>query len=219
MVNGRIDTSGCQSKGTRIDVFRDIFWVFLGLGTLVSVVVISYMLYNAYKYRDGSERPADEEFTPPKLGELSQRGGGGKKLFVSFGLSTIIVVSLIVWTYGTLLYVEGAPAQESDALEITHDPVCGTEGKEEYSLEVNGETVNFCSEGCIETFRQEQISSRNWRDELRSWGGWYKLGTQYRKEWSMIYKDIIAGFLIARFVIVFVPQWVWNTLFIPARAR
>ena len=115
-----LDTGGQGGipTGTRIDVFQDIFWVFLVLGTLVGVVVISYMLYNAYKYRDGSERPADEEFIPPKLGELPQGGGGGKKLFVSFGLSAIIVVSLIVWTYGTLLYVEGAPAQEPDALEI-----------------------------------------------------------------------------------------------------
>lgn len=30
----------------------------------------------------------------------------------------------------------------------------------------------------------------------------------------MIWKDVIAGFLISGFVIVFVPQWVWNTLFI-----
>ena len=109
---------GILPTGTRIDVFRDIFWVFLVLSTLVGVVVISYMLYNAYKYRDGSEQPADEAFDPPKLGELPQGGGGGKKLFVSFALSAIIVVSLIVWTYGTLLYVEGAPAQEPEPLEI-----------------------------------------------------------------------------------------------------
>lgn len=30
----------------------------------------------------------------------------------------------------------------------------------------------------------------------------------------MIWKDVIAGFLISGFVIVFVPQWVWNTLFL-----
>ncbi|ELY63524.1 putative metal ion permease [Natrinema versiforme JCM 10478] len=30
----------------------------------------------------------------------------------------------------------------------------------------------------------------------------------------MIWKDVVAGFLISGFVIVFVPQWVWNTLFI-----
>jgi YHS domain-containing protein len=30
----------------------------------------------------------------------------------------------------------------------------------------------------------------------------------------MLYKDVIAGFLVSGFVIVFVPQWVWNALFL-----
>ena len=98
---------------------------------------------------------------------------------------------------------------------ITEDPTCGMEGKDEYSLVTDGgETLKFCSEGCLETYQQEAASSGGWRDELLSWGGWYKIGNQYRKEWSMIWKDVIAGFLISGFVIVFVPQRVWNTLFL-----
>ncbi|TKX79214.1 YHS domain-containing protein [Halorubrum sp. SD626R] len=98
---------------------------------------------------------------------------------------------------------------------VTEDPTCGMEGKDEYTLTTDGgETLKFCSEGCMETYRQETSSRGGWRDELLSWGGWYKVGNQYRKEWSMIWKDIVAGFLISGFVIVFVPQWVWNTLFI-----
>ncbi|USZ70156.1 permease (plasmid) [Halorussus salilacus] len=98
---------------------------------------------------------------------------------------------------------------------VTEDPTCGMEGKDTYSLTTDGgETLKFCSEGCMETYLQETSSRGGWRDELLSWGGWYKVGNQYRKEWSMIWKDVIAGFLISGFVIVFVPQWVWNTLFI-----
>jgi len=98
---------------------------------------------------------------------------------------------------------------------VTEDPTCGMEGKDEYSLTTDGgETLKFCSEGCMETYLQETSSGGGWREELLSWGGWYKVGNQYRKEWSMIWKDVIAGFLISGFVIVFVPQWVWNTLFI-----
>ncbi|GAA0508957.1 hypothetical protein SAMN04488066_11646 [Halorubrum aquaticum] len=98
---------------------------------------------------------------------------------------------------------------------VTEDPTCGMEGKDEYTLTTDGgETLKFCSEGCMETYRQETSSSGGWREELLSWGGWYKVGNQYRKEWSMIWKDVIAGFLISGFVIVFVPKWVWNTLFI-----
>ena len=98
---------------------------------------------------------------------------------------------------------------------VTEDPTCGMEGRDEFSIVTDGgETLKFCSAGCMETYEQEAASSGGWRDDLRSWGGWYKLGNQYRKEWSMIYKDVIAGFLVSGFVIVFVPQWVWNALFI-----
>ena len=103
---------GVVPRGTRTAVFRDIFDVFLGLGVLVGVVVVSYMLYNAYRYRDGAHR--DDDFDAPMLGELPRGSGGGRKLFTSFALSTIIVVSLIAWTYGTLLYVEDPPSPEME---------------------------------------------------------------------------------------------------------
>jgi len=66
----------------------------------------------------------------------------------------------------------------------------------------------------METYEQAVASRGSWREELRSWGGWYKVANQYRKEWSMIWTDVIAGFLVSGFVIVFVPQWVWNSLFL-----
>jgi len=98
---------------------------------------------------------------------------------------------------------------------VSEDPTCGMEGRDEYSLVTDGgETLQFCSAGCMETYRQEAASTGGWRDELLSWGGWYKVGNQYRKEWSMLYKDVVAGFLISGFVIVFVPQSVWNALFV-----
>ncbi|WP_058364914.1 permease [Haloparvum sedimenti] len=98
---------------------------------------------------------------------------------------------------------------------VTEDPTCGMEGRDEYSLTTDGgETLKFCSEGCMETYRQQASSSGGWREELRSWGGWYRVANQFRKEWSMIWKDVVAGFLISGFVIVFVPQSVWNVLFI-----
>jgi len=106
---------GLVPRGTRVEVFSEIFDVFVVLGTLVGIVVLGYMLLNAYKYREGSDREevkeADED--RPTLGELPEGGGGGRKLFLSFGLSTIVVVSLIVWTYGTLLYVEGGAAEQT----------------------------------------------------------------------------------------------------------
>ncbi|QCW01826.1 permease [Natrinema pallidum] len=95
------------------------------------------------------------------------------------------------------------------------DPTCGMEGSDEHTIVTDGgETLRFCSEGCLETYRQQTASGGTWYDDLRSWGGWYRIANQYRKEWSMIWTDIVAGFLVSGFVIVFVPQSVWNALFL-----
>ncbi|PSP83957.1 cytochrome c oxidase subunit II, partial [Halobacteriales archaeon QH_8_68_33] len=82
------------------EVFQRIFLVFLGLGTLVGTVVISYTLYNAYKYRYREDADPAPDADRPELGEVPEGGGKGKKLFLSFGLSAIIVLSLVAWTYG-----------------------------------------------------------------------------------------------------------------------
>ncbi|MGM0604978.1 MAG: cytochrome c oxidase subunit II [Halobacteriota archaeon] len=93
------------------EVFEQLFFVFLALGTAVGVVVVSYTLYNAYKYRDREGREPDEN--PPVLGELPTGADkGGKKLFLSFGISAIIVVSLVFYAYTLLIYVEEGPATD-----------------------------------------------------------------------------------------------------------
>ncbi|QKY19959.1 cytochrome c oxidase subunit II [Halolamina sp. CBA1230] len=107
--------TGLVPDGTRVQVFSEIYWVFLALGTLVGAVVIGYMLYNGYKY--SYEGGADEE-DRPKLGEIPTGGGKGKKLFLSLSLSAIIVISLIAWTYGTLLFVEGQTGEQGVDVEV-----------------------------------------------------------------------------------------------------
>ena len=107
--------SGLVPEGTRVQVFSEIYWVFLALGTLVGAVVLAYMLYNAYKYTyDGGSDEKDR----PKLGEVPTGGGKGKKLFLSLSLSAIIVISLIAWTYGTLLFVEGQTGEQGVDVEV-----------------------------------------------------------------------------------------------------
>lgn len=108
--------SGLVPRGSRVTIFEEIYWVFLVLGTLVGIVVVGYMLYNAYKYRAGAAPDVDIE--RPTLGEIPTGGGGGKKLFLSFAISAVIVISLITWTYFTLLYVEqGADIDQSPEVE------------------------------------------------------------------------------------------------------
>jgi len=101
-------------------VFEEIFRVFLGLGALVGIVVVAYTLYNAYAYRErGEETKPDVD--RPQMGELPTGGGGGRKLFLSFGISAVIVLSLIVWTYSTLLYIESGPDNDvvqENAIEV-----------------------------------------------------------------------------------------------------
>ncbi|MDR9380878.1 MAG: cytochrome c oxidase subunit II [Natronomonas sp.] len=94
------------------EVFSEIFLVFLAIGTVVGVVVVAYTLYNAYKYR-GSESDGSS-FDAPQLGELptGQSGGKSKKLFLSFALSAIVVISVVVYSYTLLLYVEAGPTSE-----------------------------------------------------------------------------------------------------------
>lgn len=93
------------------EVFSEIFLVFLVIGTAVGVAVVAYTLYHVYKYR---ERGDDAGFDAPQLGELPSGQGSGKsrKLFLSFGLSAIIVISVVVYSYTLLLYVEAGPSSE-----------------------------------------------------------------------------------------------------------
>jgi len=121
---------GLIPTGTRVDIFQRIYWVFLVLGTLVGIVVIAYMLYSAYKYRDRPDREKLDD--PPQLGEVPTGGGKGRKLFLSFALSAIIVISLIVWTYGTLLFVESETAAAQPTMD-EYQP-----GEEEITIHVTG---------------------------------------------------------------------------------
>jgi cytochrome c oxidase subunit 2 len=105
-------------RGARSEIFQEIYVVFLVLGTAVGVVVVAYMLQKAYRYRAAADYTVDDR-ERPRVGELPTGGGGGRKLFVSLALSAVVVVSLITWTYFTLLYVEDpAPAETEEALEI-----------------------------------------------------------------------------------------------------
>ncbi len=138
---------GFIPTGSRVDVFSQIYLVFLALGTIVGVVVIAYMLYNGYAYRVGSEKSKKADVDRPVLGELPSGAGGGRKLALSFGLSTIIVVSLIIWTYGTLLYVENSQAAEPES-QLTVDVV----GKQ-FAWEFHYENGHVADSGNGDPFR------------------------------------------------------------------
>lgn len=50
--------------------------------------------------------------------------------------------------------------------------------------------------------------------KLRSGQGWVYVAHYVRMDWSMLWKDMLGGFLIAGFIAVLVPNNVWHTLFV-----
>ena len=126
------------------EVFDEIFFVFLALGTLVGTIVVAYTLWNVYKYRDDGSEPK-EDFDAPVVGELPTGQGGpkAKKLFLSFGLSAIVVISLVVYAYGILLYVEEGPdtGEEGDIEILVEGYQFGWEYEYPNGHTANGEMI------------------------------------------------------------------------------
>jgi len=95
-----------------------MFVAFAALGTVVGVIVVLYMLYNAYKYRDGSGEGKEENIV---VGEVLTGKGKTKtkKLAISLSLSALLVIGLVVYAYTALLYVEAGPeVQEQSEMEV-----------------------------------------------------------------------------------------------------
>jgi len=133
-------TGGVQAPAEKFDT---IFTAFLVLGTLVGIVVIGYTLYNAYKYRYRKDQDPAPDADRPEMGELPEGGGKGKKLFLSFGMSAIIVLSLIAWTYGALMYVENKPAELDKSGDVLDIEVTGFQFGWEFTYPNNETTTTL----------------------------------------------------------------------------
>lgn len=122
-----------QVGQTQAEIFDTLLLVFLVMGTIVGTLVISYTVYNAYKYRvsgdadgrydvDEAELAEADEYdvARPQQGEIptGHGKGGGKKLFMSFGLSAVLVLGLIIYSYSLLLYVEDTGQNAEDAINV-----------------------------------------------------------------------------------------------------
>ena len=57
-------------------------------------------------------------------------------------------------------------------------------------------------------------AGKNWRKQLSTVDGWRPIADAFFMEWKMAYKEILFGFTLAGFITVFVPQSVWNHLFL-----
>ncbi|MCS7094208.1 MAG: cytochrome c oxidase subunit II [Thaumarchaeota archaeon] len=97
---------------TSAEAVYGLFNLFLTLGTIVGIVVGTYLLYNLFRYRTREDKPVEGEVS---LGELPPRQGFPAKLMISLFLSSVVVLSLIIGTFSTLEYLESPPR---DAFEI-----------------------------------------------------------------------------------------------------
>ena len=101
-------------------------------------------------------------------------------------------------------------------VEGVRDPNCGMEVDPEaddtVTLETDDETVYFCSETCRDAYR-EKIVEMTVAERLLTLRGWANASQNAIGEWKMLWKDIVAGFLIAGLIAAFVPREWWAELF------
>lgn len=155
-----LQANGGDDIATRVNVFEEIYLVFLALGTLVGVIVVSYTLHKAYKYRAGADH--DYDVGRPELGELPTGADkGGRKLFLSFTLSAIVVLSLIAWTYGWLLYVETGTA------EVPEDGVETAVIGQDFSWEFQYQDDDRLSESQMDSY-VEELGQQEVLDAIRA---------------------------------------------------
>ena len=59
----------------------------------------------------------------------------------------------------------------------------------------------------------------DWKQRIRSWDGWCRVGHRFVMEWKMVWQEILIGFTVAGFVAAFVPDSFWKALFLAEQAE
>ncbi|WP_396612120.1 permease [Haloferax sp. S1W] len=130
----------------------------------------------------------------------------------------LIVLLAVIFKY----FVPGAwfdtAREHLRSSEGVRDPSCGMDidptSDDVVSLDTDGGTEYFCSESCKHAYEEEQRQAEStWRDRLLTRDGWRLASKNALGEWGMLWKDIVAGFLVAGLIGAFVPRSWWTTLF------
>lgn len=67
-----------------------------------------------------------------------------------------------------------------------------------------------------ERFTRALMAREGWKYQLSTRAGWARIGRNYFHTLGRIWKSVVFGFLIAGFIIEWVPVSVWHALFTPA---
>jgi uncharacterized membrane protein YraQ (UPF0718 family) len=96
----------------------------------------------------------------------------------------------------------------------TDDPFCGYPGNPDYTYEHENVTYQFFSEPCRQAYRHQIAARGDWKRQLLSRSGWYRIAVNYFNTMGEIYKTVIWGFLLAGFIVGLVPRGWWSFLFL-----
>lgn len=53
----------------------------------------------------------------------------------------------------------------------------------------------------------------SWREKIKHREAWLRVGQTYRREWGMVWKDILVGFIVAGAVATLVPDYFFQAIF------
>ena len=127
------------------------------------------------------------------------------------GIFLILLLSL-VFRFFPKSWIEQARRHVKEH-EGVRDPVCGMEVEPDdaVTLEQNDNTIYFCSKSCKNTYKEQ--GDQDPLEAMKSKEGWIQASRNSLKDWNMLWKDILAGFVIAGLIGAFVPKEWWTTLF------
>src|SRR3989442_1809601 len=99
--------------------FDSLFGLFTYLAIVVSIIVFSLLIYFVVRFRDKpSSRPPDDT---PILGKIPPSRGHARSVVITVSLSTIILVALIIGSFGAIDNILTPPQQvcQGCAIEVT----------------------------------------------------------------------------------------------------
>ncbi|MCB0360920.1 MAG: permease, partial [Bdellovibrionales bacterium] len=140
----------------------------------------------------------------------------GWEFVIADALAGLILIALLVLCFRFIVpdsLIEDARKHVRGS-DDTRCPTCGMEvdPRDALSAEINGETHYFCSQGCMKHFQANPRTEES-TPSFRSREGWARGAANALKEWRMLWKDIVIGFIAAGLIGAFVPREWWATLF------
>ncbi len=95
-------------------------------------------------------------------------------------------------------------------------PTCGMEvdpdDPETITKRIDGTVEQFCGEACLSTYKNCS-PDQSWTARLLSADGWRAAASKTITEWSMLWRDIAFGFVLAGLIGAFVSTAWWEALF------